>query len=391
MRLTLMLFIALGWVVLTLSGCSTDVKNIERLNYATAIGVDYKDGEYRGFVQFVDLQAEAKTTEGINQEARIWIGEGRGETFEDSFFNIYRTAQERIFWGHLTAVVISESAMKKGLPSILDSITRYNEFRLTPVVFGTRGSVKEILSQGGFYGQSPLSTILHEPGGIYQQSSFIHSVQMHRLISYLNEPGYTTCIPTLAVNNLQWTEKNKRKKLLMIDGAIFVKDQSYRSFIPLKELTGMRWIQKDTQRAGVPVPIDGGPSVQAVINRSKPKLKLLQGGYSPEFKFLYEGSGYLVNRANNEWSKTGELNEAVEKVIRKEVEDLFQTGRRKHTDVMNLEYHMFRYHHRLWSSLPSPEATIMSPDTLSTINVHVNIRHTSTVKNRNVLTKPQKE
>lgn len=107
----------------------------------------------------------------------------------------------------MTSIVISESTLKKGIGEVYDSLIRYYEFRLTPWVYSTRGSVKEILSAGGFFGQSPLSTILHEPLGTYSQTSIIHPIKLHRLIGQINEPGFTSCIPSLTINKKDWSEK----------------------------------------------------------------------------------------------------------------------------------------------------------------------------------------
>lgn len=267
--MTIMFFLLLT------SGCANDVKDIERLNYATAMGVDYKEGKYYGYIQFIDMMSEAKLAEGQKEPTKIWIGEGEGDTFEETFFNLYRTAQERIYWGHMTAIVISESAMKQGIGSIVDSFTRYYEFRLTPWIYGTKDSVRDILNLGGFYGQSPLKTILHEPEETYTQTSNIKSIRLHRLIRDLNEPGYTSCIPTLAVNKKQWLEKGKQKPLLNIDGAIFYTSGKFRSYIPLRQLSGLRWIQEGV-RAGIPVPNPKQSVLQMVIDNPKTKIKVVQ-------------------------------------------------------------------------------------------------------------------
>lgn len=190
------------WLMIALlaPGCDSDVKNIEHLNYVTAIGVDYRDGKVYTYIQFIAMQSEAKTSEGRKESAKVWIGQGEGRNFEEAVFQIYQSAQERIYWGHTTALVFSESLLRHGVESVYDSITRYSEFRYTPWVYSTRESVRAILQTKGFYDQSPLNTILHVPEGIYAQTSVIESIKLHRFVRELREPGYTSCIPTLALD-----------------------------------------------------------------------------------------------------------------------------------------------------------------------------------------------
>ncbi|TXK71910.1 hypothetical protein [Paenibacillus sp. N3.4] len=75
------------------------MKNIEKLNYANAIGVDYKDGKYYGYIQFIDFQNVAKSSDSKKGPSKVWIGEGVGYTFEEALFQTYETAQERIIGG----------------------------------------------------------------------------------------------------------------------------------------------------------------------------------------------------------------------------------------------------------------------------------------------------
>lgn len=376
------LVVMLGLLVET--GCATDVKDIDKLNYASTIGVDYKDGKYHGYIQFNDFQTVAKTTDTQRSAAKIWVGEGVGDSFEESLFDLYRTAQERIYWGHVTAIVISEAAFKQGIRNIYDSFVRYYEFRLTPWVYGTRESVKDILSTGGFFGQSPLSTILHEPTGNYSQTSYIKPIKLHRLIGQMNENGFTSCIPTLAVNKKNWVEKKNKEPKLMIDGAIFLKNEVYKSYIPLEELTGLRWIQPGSLRAGVAVPSKTEPSVQMVVENPKTKLKMVKIDDHLQYDMDMKASGYVVSRTNNELLGFQQLTQKSTESIEKEIRKSFMEGLKRKTDIYNLEHDLFRYHYQEWKAIPQVEETLLNENEIRDIHIHLNIQHTSNGKNSTI-------
>nr|WP_276510076.1 Ger(x)C family spore germination protein [Paenibacillus qinlingensis] len=376
------LVVVLGLLVET--GCATDVKDIDKINYASTIGVDYKDGKYHGYIQFNDFQTVAKTTDTQRSSAKIWVGEGVGDSFEESLFDLYRTSQEIIFWGHVTAILISEAAFKQGIRSIYDSFVRYYEFRLTPWVYGTRESVKDILSTGGFFGQSPLSTILHEPTGNYSQTSYIKPIKLHRLISQMNENGFTSCIPTLAVNKKNWVEKKNKEPKLMIDGAIFLKNEFYKSYIPLEELTGLRWIQAGSVRAGVSVPSKTEPSVQIVIENPKTKLKMVKIDDQPQYNIDMKASGYVVSRTNNNLLGLQQLTQKSTEDIVKEIRKTFMEGLKRKTDIYNLEYDLFRYHYQEWKATSQVEGTLLNENEIRDIHIDLNIKHTGNGKNSTI-------
>ncbi|WP_256757760.1 Ger(x)C family spore germination protein [Cohnella sp. WQ 127256] len=359
------------------SGCTTDVKDIEKLSYASAIGVDYKDGKYYGYIQFIDFQSVAKSSDGQKQPTKVWVGEGIGNSFEESLFELYRTAQERIYWGHMTAIVVSESTFKKGFGEIYDSLLRYYEFRRTPWVYGTKQSVKDILSAGGFFGQSPLSTILHEPQGTYSQTSLIMPIKLHRLIGQINEPGFTSCIPTLAVNKKQWHVKDKIEPKLMLDGAIFLKNEAYRSFMPLEELNGLRWIQKGTIRAGIPVPNKTEPVVQIVVDYPKTKLRLDNTGGGLHYNINIKATANIVNRTKNSLLGFQQLTLKTTEAIEQEIRKSFLAGVQRQTDIYNLEHHLYRFHYQEWKTNTAAEATLINENELGDVHIDLNIEHSN--------------
>jgi len=373
----------LGLIALVAAGgCTSDVKNIERINYASAIGIDYRDGKYYSYVQFIDMHSEAKTSEGGKERAKIWLGESKGDNFEDAVFQIYRSAQERIYWGHTTAIVFSESVLKDGFESIYDSITRYYEFRFTPWVYVARGSVKDIMQTGGFYDQSPLNTILHEPMGIYSQTSMIASVKLHRMIREMREPGYTSHIPTISLEKKSWSQNGKKKSMMIIDGAVFVKDGLVKGYIPAQQLSGLRWLERTTIRAGVSVPREDHPAVQMVVDKPKAKIVQVEGGTYPKFDIRVKGDAYVVNESNNSLSNFGKLTYATEDTIRREIEELYETGVKNNLDILNLEYNLFRHHYREWHAADHWDKRLLTGEALRNVDVRIDVTHASAAKNR---------
>lgn len=126
-----------------------------------------------------------------------------------------------MLWANVTAIVLSENVLNKGLGSVFDGLTRYYEFRPTPWVFGTKAPMVDILSTTGFFNQSSLDTILHSPESSYEQSSTLKPVKLNQFAREFFDPGRTTYIPSLTVNDTQWKKNKKSEAKLAIDGDFF--------------------------------------------------------------------------------------------------------------------------------------------------------------------------
>lgn len=366
-------------LLLFCTSCDMDNKNIEMLNYALAIGVDYRDGNFYCYLQFNDFNAIGKT-ENQSGKAKVWVGEGVADTFDGALFELYRTAQERIYWGHLTAVVISEAAFKEGFEQFYDIITRYYEFRRTPWVFGTRESVRDILSSVGFFSQSSLSTILHEPLGTYSQRSTVKPIQLFKVVSDFYEPSYTTCIPTLGINNKQWTTNKEHDPMLKIDGAIFLKDKTFRSYIPISKLSGLRLVQNGSVRANISVPNTSKYKVNMIIENPKSKIKVASIEDKPKFNLSIKANSYPVSLTKRSPMDIQTLTKATKESIEDEVRKLYAIGLELDTDILNLEHQLYRYHYKEWKSLASSREHLLDANSLSKIDVKLDIVHSSSKK-----------
>src|SRR5699024_10000010 len=127
MRLTL---IGLLLIMMTLlSGCWS-LNEAERMLYIHAIGIDYKDNQYEIYAQIINFANVAKSDTPISEIEQAEVGFATGNTIEDAIFNLYRSTDERVSWGHLTFIIFSEEALKdQRMNAAIDVFTRFIETR----------------------------------------------------------------------------------------------------------------------------------------------------------------------------------------------------------------------------------------------------------------------
>lgn len=373
----------LALCLLLLTSCENDIGEIENQNFATAVGVDFRDGKYYVYIQLIGLSAVAKNESGQKAPPDVYVSETSGATFIDAFFKAYHTIQERVLWANVTAIVLSENVLKKGLGSVFDGLTRYYEFRPTPWIFGTKDSMVDILSATGFFNQSSLDTILHSPESTYEQSSTIKPVKLNQFAREFFDPGCTTYIPSLTLDDTQWKKNKKPDAKLAIDGAFFLKDHKYQGYFPYEKLSGMRWITPETVRASILLPNEKNPEFITVLEDQMVKIIQEKQGENFRFSIFYFANGIVSNRMKNNTINVESMEDFIKKGIISEVRQLYQLGLEHDIDFLNLEHLLYRKYNADWKRLKNQD-TLLQEDSLKSIEVHITLEHSGSFKNRKI-------
>lgn len=82
------------------TGCWSSYE-IQQVDYAKAIGVEYKDGMYHLYVQTLDFSSVAKSDNSskTSQAPPIWVGHAEGPTMSLAMNELWRASQLHIAWG----------------------------------------------------------------------------------------------------------------------------------------------------------------------------------------------------------------------------------------------------------------------------------------------------
>lgn len=369
--------------LMMLTSCNSDIGEIENQNYATAVGVDFEDGEYVIYIQMIGLGSIAKSESGEKSSPEVYVSKTTGKTFIDGFFKAYHTAQERILWAHVTAIVLSQSALEQGLENIFDGITRYYEFRPTQWVFATKDSIEDILTASGFFQQSSLNTILHSPESLYEQSSTFMPVKLSQWGREVFEPGRTTYLPSLSINEKQWKVNKKKEPKLEIDGAFFLKEQKFKGFFSREQLKGMRWITPETKRASLIVPKGNKPEFLAILKNQIVNIQPIKSDENFQFTLSYRATGSISNRMENNVININAMEDFTKETIIAEIRDLYQLGLKHNVDFLNLEHKIYRKHYADWNRLKNQD-TILKEDSIQEINAAITLEHSGSFKNRKI-------
>jgi len=373
---TSMLFVLL----LVLPGCWNS-KDIQTMDYATAIGVDYQDGKYITYVQFLNFSIV-----GRNENVQVgkafpnWIARGEGETLSQSLSSIYATSQMRVFWGHVKAIVCSESLLKHGIEEAYSATNRFGEVRYNIMVFGTKEKLTDIFSQKSVFNLSPLDTIMISPEMTYEQRSFIVPKTSNQVIAEVTEPADYAMLPSLSIDKKVWTMDKDKKPMLTINGAYFFRAMKMSGWMSEKELTGLRWTQSELRRSLISVPSERNPKASLALINPKYKVRSFVEDGRARFEISLRLEGTLDEL--NEDMSIREIETAAEKIVREEIRDTFDTALAKRIDALKLEETFYRNHPKAWHKIRDSKDIILGPDSIAKITVKVHLRNTGKYKGK---------
>ncbi|WP_201317658.1 Ger(x)C family spore germination protein [Paenibacillus sp. EPM92] len=353
-----------------LTGCWSRYE-VQNMNYVTAVGIDYADGQYIIYAQLLDFSTVAKL-EGQQkaEQPPVWIGRGKGISFTEASNDLYSTSQQRLNWGQISAILFSERLLKeRKVGEVLELIDRYREIRYLAWVFSTRDPLDEVLIATPFFRLSPKASILHNPEQNYRQRSILAPIRLQKFVMDSNEKAKTSYIPELSVRKDQWKENQKPHELLRYSGIQIYDKDKYYARMSLEEIKGLPWLNKHTIR--LPVDLFSDNKLVAVLVAEKPEYDV-----KPRVKYdkAYFDISVKVKAGVNELHADvteQELTQLAQKEIEHQIRQTFQTAFEKRIDIYNLGESLFRRNPYAWKRIAS--GTVLNKDSLRTINVNVQI------------------
>lgn len=373
--------IAAVMLTLLLTGCWNS-KDIQKMAYATALGFDFADGKIVSYVQVLNFANVAKgEMSQVGKAVPVWVGKGEGITITESLTDIYSTSQIRVFWGHIKAIVCTENFMQEGkrIKEAYDMVNRYREIRYNVLLYGTKDNLRDIFIQKSLLNFSPIDTVMTTPSQIYTQRSFILPVYGFKLIAQFNEAGSPTMLPSITVAKGDWTEDQKPKSMLRINGAYFFRKLDMIGWLSENDLEGYRWLQQKLERSPINVPNDSNPAVALVLTKPRFKVTTVFDG-EVKYNIKVKLKAYLDEMTRDITEQ--EIEDQAAQVIREQIMTTYKKGLRIKADIFKLDEVLYRNHPKVWREHHVRGAFLLKPESINEIDVKVSLLHTGKYKGR---------
>lgn len=370
MKKKFMLIVSLT-AVLLLAGC-WDVKEPQRMYYIDGIGIDYKDGQYEIYMQIINFANVAKTEGPTPQAAPSEIGFAKGKTMEEAFFKLYRSIDQKVFWGHMTFILFSEDAFKNenSIP-VIDSFLRHRETRYQILTYVTKEPIKDILLITPILNKSLTASKLSNPMHTKELQTYVEPVDLRKLIISLNEPSHEVNVPLVTINK-NWETTDKPTEETALSGFGVVSKDGFKGYINDGDARGIQWMFHQKTRGDVTIKLNNKEKefltvdLEKLSTKIKPIVKNNEVTFEAEIKLnaIINGFKGKVN--------TDQIREGIRKEVKKDIKKSFEAGIELDVDVFRLSEHLYRKNVKVWKKIQKDGKVPLTADSLSQVNVIVN-------------------
>ncbi len=373
---------ALLSIVLLLTGC-WDVKEVQSVNFVTALGVDYVKDHYVIYAQMLDFTEISKQdSPSSTGEAKIWIGKAEGKTMAEAFNNLYPASQQRTLWTHVKTIVFSKSLLEDHLPDTIASLLRSRDLRYTPWVFGTDQQIDKLLSSISLLNHSVMNSELMDPMEVYRQYSAVEPVQMIKLVNGVNEPAARVLLPSVTSTNAVWQDKMEPISLVKLNGAYLISGGKNRGFVDSRSMGGIKYVAfKKMFKYPLTLNMPDGSLVVVNVVNSKSKTNLSIKSGVPAAHMKVKARIHVVEVAPSSKATAKKIKELAKAAIEQEIRTTFATAQQQNLDVFGLEKKLYRSHNSRWKQLhASSQESMISKLALDKVEVNIKVVHSTSYK-----------
>lgn len=355
-----------------LSGC-WDVKDIVEMQYITAIGIDYDNEkeEYILYAQVVSFAGVAKSEQAATVPSKVWVASGRGKSMEAAMNGIYDKSNQIVYWAHVGIIIFHERLLQHGIDQISDSLARFQQIRETNWMYGTKGSIEDILLVTSLF-SSAVQTTLFNPEEVYHVHSMLSPIRMHRFYSDYSENGTTTKLPMISVKKDVWENKDSTNDSAKNTGVFLLKDKKYIGSLEIKDFKGLRWITKTTRRSPLRITMDDGDEVNIIITQLDSQLRINEKD-KEKFDIYVQAKGGIIE-VHKEIALPV-LKEKINEKMAQEVRETYSNALKIQADLYNLEELVYRRDYDRWKKDYKGKFTL-TEDSIANIDIDVTITQT---------------
>ncbi|PFP30504.1 hypothetical protein COJ96_04625 [Bacillus sp. AFS073361] len=344
-------FIIITSLMFLLTGCF-GAKEIEGETYITAMGMDYKEGAFKLYIQGLNFGNIAKQEGGPLEQQPILIGEAKGESLAAALGELEQLTALPLNYGHIKTIILSDSILKEKIEVVMDLISRSPFLRYNIFIFGTGENLKSLMETQSFFNYPQLYTVIHRPEEVIHYDYSLPIIKYHQFTSRYNRSVGTTLIPSLNIDNNHFTE-GKKKSIAHINGEYVFSKQHFKGWLSKKEFSGLRWLTGQNQDVFIR---PGNENLSVRVRNLKTKI-LVSKEKDPTYKIVVKGKGIMTQNSKNKTLK--EVEKEINKIIKNEILSTVKKGDQLNTDVLNISEKSYKYYLNHWSI-----------DTIRKFNVH---------------------
>jgi spore germination protein KC len=380
---------ALLVAVLSLTGCwsADEINNLATIN---VIGIDENDA---GQVEVTTVIARpttlfSETAVAGSEKSKFLIETTTGKSIFEAIGDLSGSVSEKIYFGHVDAIVFGERAAREKMLSSLDFFKREKDFRPNIKLLVTRGLASELVKT---IPQLNLTLGL-ELEDLMLSNRFAATGMMKDISQFMKELSSDTTDPITGVissakkqgidvekseketkgqsdtkkNEIETTtnttDKNQKDipKALSLKGTAVFKDGKLKGFLDQRETRGLLWIKGELQNevAVLNCGENNKGTASLSVTHSESKLSPRISGGTPkmivDIKVDADIGQLTCSDLKVNTDQIDRLNQQFEGMIRQEVSSVLNKAKNHwQTDIFGFGKAIYRSHPKEWNSMAS--------------------------------------
>lgn len=352
-----------------LSGC-WDTNEPDHMDYVYGMGIDYVDGQVKIYLQMVNLSSLGTPEVTSETESKAVIATATAHTISEAVHEIYQSAQQRLYLGHNTSVVLSEEALKNGkLKETIDLLNRFPDTRYRMNFFATKNDIADIFKVSTIFQGSPILTRITDMENIYEQSSRVENFSLRELIIALDEPNYEAFLPMIAVEDKVWQTEDETLLMIKDIGVALVNVDDFKGLLIEDDIKGLRWTQ-DSERNNVTIYQGNQPIGELIVIRPKQKYTIHTNENNVEFDLSIIARA-MINEIMQDVSEE-DIIELIEERIEAEVMRTYTKALQQEADIYRLSEKVYRREINTWKKLNDNGTIPLTEDSFS-VNAEIEL------------------
>ena len=313
-------------LILLLSGCY-NYKELNNYAIATGMAIDYTNDKYE--VSLLIANSPQSTSES-SSEYKTVIYSGKGYTIAEAIKDIGLISPKELYIGHLSIVVLSENAAKKGLSKSLDFLLQEPKSKKNfYVALAKDNKAKNILSITSPLTDFPSQTLANNIESTQYLQGSVVAIDFNTLMYEMINPGinpvlngFTILGNTKSGAKASNIETTLPKAYIKLSNLGIFKDDKLVAWATKNESRGINIINNNVSELYIRVKCDGG---YALVDTEKIKTKreIKRNG---SFAIDIQSEG-IINEITCDLDLTNKKNiKKIEKKAENKIKKLVQEG-----------------------------------------------------------------
>ncbi len=349
-------------LVLLLTGC-WDYRELNDLAILGSLSIDIVDEEYIVGAQIMNPQKEGNSTNGSSGStgAPIVVYKFKGKTIQEAIRKMTTESPKKIYAGHISMLMVSEKAAKKGFKDIADFLIRDHETRKQfKVVIIRNEEVDKSLSILSQLEALPTQENLDSLKAASNYNGNVTTIGFDEFLSL----GYSIGIePVLPYADLKGDiEAGKKKEntqqttpisSIIYKGIAVFKNDRLLGYLDEKDSIGFNFIHNNLKSSSIPFKCDEDNYAAVEIINYKTDLKVDIKDNKPIVKLNVTGEAHQseINCDIDMESLSGRnfIKDLMNKEIIKLISSSIDTVKNKfNSDIFGFEQYLYRHNYKYW-------------------------------------------